>query len=264
MNEILIPILILAALGLFFALILSFVNKKLAVPVDERAAKIEEALPGANCGGCGFASCSAYASSLADGSAKMGQCRVAGADAYAVISQALGVEAPENAVPMKAFVACKGCISGEEDKLRYSGVESCKAVTAFFGGKLKCTYGCTGYGDCVSACTQNAISIVDGIAKVDPELCSGCLVCVSVCPKGVIIPVHAESSVAVACNSHTKGSVTRANCSAGCIGCKKCEKVCETGAVAVSGHLAKVDPDRCTHCGKCVEACPVGCIQFVC
>ena len=62
------------------------------------------------------------------------------------------------------------------------------------------------------------------------------------------------------CSSHDKGAFTRKVCKTGCIGCKKCEKTCESGAITVTDNLASIDPAKCTNCGNCVSACPTGAI----
>ena len=60
-SSILIPVLVVGGMGLIFGVLLGVASKVFAVKEDERVPKILEVLPGANCGGCGFAGCSAYA-----------------------------------------------------------------------------------------------------------------------------------------------------------------------------------------------------------
>ena len=64
MNEILLPILLVAGIGLVLGLGLAIASKVMAVPVDEKEEKITEVLPGANCGACGFSGCAGYAAAL--------------------------------------------------------------------------------------------------------------------------------------------------------------------------------------------------------
>lgn len=46
-------------------------------------------------------------------------------------------------------------------------------------------------------------------------------------------------------------------CTWGCLGLADCERVCDFDAITMSrSGLPLVDPDRCTACGDCVEACP--------
>lgn len=261
MKDLLLPIAVVSALGLLFGVLLSFVQKKLAVPEDERVAKIREALPGANCGGCGFASCDSYAQAVVQDGAAVNICRVGGEKAAEKIAAVMGVDAGEQR-RLRAYVRCRGCAESPQDLLDYRGIQSCKAVSAFYGGRLNCTYGCTGYGDCVAACSFNAISVQNAVAVVDPSRCTGCLACVEACPKGIIEPIEATPGYMVACRNREQGKYTRVECSHGCIGCKKCEKNCPSGAVTVDGFLARIDRQKCTLCGKCAQDCPVGCIQF--
>ncbi len=124
------------------------------------------------------------------------------------------------------------------------------------GGDKICTFGCLGYGACVTECPFDAIHIVNGVAVVDPDACRACGKCVAACPKKLIELVPAEGVHYVQCNSHDKGKDVNKACKAGCIGCMKCAKNCEAGAVTVEGNLAHVDYEKCTGCGKCVEECP--------
>ena len=133
-------------------------------------------------------------------------------------------------------------------------------ATQLFGGPKECVYGCIGFGDCVEVCPYDAIHICEGVARINPLACHACKMCVNTCPKGIIdlMPLH-EAKAAVMCKNHDKG----AQCKAGCIGCMKCVKTCEYGAVTVENFCAKVDYDKCVGCGKCHEACPVKCIDVI-
>ncbi len=261
MNEIILAIIIVSVIGLVFGALLVFMSKKLAVPVDERVEKIRDALPGANCGGCGFASCDSYAEAIVSDGAPVNACRVGGKACSEVIASVMGVDAGEQK-ELKAFVRCQGCAKSQDEILDYKGIKSCKAVAAFYGGRPNCTYGCVGYGDCVEACAFDAISIKDAIAVVNHDKCTGCLACVNSCPKNIIDAIESIGGYVVACRNEEQGKYTRVNCTHGCIGCKKCEKVCEVGAVKVDGFLARIDREKCILCGKCAEGCPVKCIQM--
>jgi heterodisulfide reductase subunit A-like polyferredoxin len=107
----------------------------------------------------------------------------------------------------------------------------------------------------VLACKYGALSIVDGVAAVDKDLCTGCGMCVTKCPNRLIEIVPSTSETYVGCSSHDKGAFVRKVCASGCIGCKRCEKACEYGAVTVTGNLAAIDPAKCVNCGKCIEVC---------
>ncbi len=260
MTQILIPALIFAGLGIFAGLLLSIFSKVFAVKVDERVEKIRDALPGANCGACGFSGCDGYAARLVeDDGVKTNLCLPGGAEAAKVISEVLGknFEAVE---PMVAEVYCKGTSETTGDIFEYDGIYSCSACNLYYSGKGKCNYGCLGFGDCQKVCQYGAISIVDGRAHVNEELCVGCGMCAGVCPKG-IIGVHKKAQkVVVKCFNCDLGKYTRSACSVGCIGCKKCEKTCRYDAIHVERNKARIDYDKCTNCGECAAACPVQCI----
>lgn len=262
--NILIPILILAAIGLIAGLGLAIASKILAVPVNEKEQQIRDALPGANCGACGFSGCDGYAKALADGTAEStALCSPGGAETAKNIAAILGV-AGDSVVRRTALVRCRGCHENTGDKMAYSGVQTCRTANQLYGGPGACAYGCIGLGDCVNVCEYGALHIREGVAAVDPALCTACGKCVRACPKDLItLFPAAEVKATVLCSSKAKGAQTRKDCKAGCIGCKKCEKVCEFGAVEVSANLAHIDPEKCTACGKCVENCPQHCIELI-
>lgn len=262
--NILIPILILAAIGLIAGLGLAIASKILAVPVNEKEQQIRDILPGANCGACGFSGCDGYAKALADGTAEnTALCSPGGTEAAKNIAGILGV-AGDSVVRRTALVRCRGCHENTGDKMAYSGVQTCRTANQLYGGPGACSYGCIGLGDCVNVCEYGALHIREGVAAVNPALCTACGKCVRACPKDLITLFPAsEVKAAVLCSSKAKGAQTRKDCKAGCIGCKKCEKVCESGAVVVSANLAHIDPEKCTACGKCVENCPQHCIELI-
>lgn len=259
MNEILIAVLVVGAIGLVVAVVLSFASVFFAVPVDERVEKLTEALPGANCGACGYSGCSGYAQALSKGEAKPGACPVGGEAVAAELAAILGVEAQSQA-RTTARVMCSGSCDNTGKRINYKGITSCSAANQILGGGGKCSYGCIGLGDCVSECEYGAIKVCNGVAMVNESLCRSCKKCVLACPKGLIeiVPVR---SAAVLCSNHDKGVQTKDMCSIGCIGCMKCQKVCEHGAIKVDNFKASVDPQRCTLCGKCAEVCPKGVIK---
>lgn len=249
-------VLIISSIGLICGVVLVIAAKVLAVPVDEKAVKIRECLPGANCGACGFAGCDDYAKNLAaNPELKPNLCVPGGAAASKTIAEILGVVAEET-VPTKAYVRCSGTPDKAPLSMDYDGPKSCSASKMYFGGRKNCAYGCLGYGDCVAACKFDAMHIVDGIASVDRDACVGCAACAKACPNGLIAMLPETSLIAVGCSSHDKGAAVMKACDVGCIGCMKCVKTCEHGAISVTNFLASIDPEKCVNCGKCAEACP--------
>lgn len=250
------PILLLVIMGLVAGVILTIAAKVLFVPVDETVAQIREALPGANCGACGFAGCDDYASALgADHSLSPSLCPVGGAECAGKIAAALGVEAVA-AEPKVAFVRCKGNTENTKQIMELQGVSTCKGAKNFFGGNWACAQGCMGFGDCVAECDYGAIKICDGVAIVDREACVGCGKCAKACPNNVIVIGEKKKLVYVACNNTEKGAKARKGCAVACIGCGKCAKACKFEAITVENNLAKIDFDKCKNCGLCEKECP--------
>ncbi len=263
-HLIILAVVILAVIGALAALLLSIASKVFAVPVDEKAEQIRECLPGANCGSCGFSGCDGYAAALSSGETKETTlCNPGGNETAKAISEILGVEAG-TVKPIAATVMCRGYKENAADKLIYDGYMSCRMATQVFGGPKECIYGCIGYGDCISVCEENAISILNGVAHVEPSLCKACRKCVKACPKGLIemLPMD-EIKAAVLCKNHDKGAVTRKECTAGCIGCMKCVKVCPSEAITIDNFCAKVDYEKCVGCGECNSVCPVSAINIL-
>lgn len=260
MEAILIAVLVVGVIGLVVAVVLSFASFFFAVKVDERVEKLTEVLPGANCGACGYSGCSGYAQALADGKAQPGQCPVGGDTVAKSVSKILGVEASAS-VPKSARVMCSGSCDNTSKRADYKGIQSCAAANQILGGSGKCSYGCIGLGDCVNACEFDAVKVCNGVAVVNEDKCRACKKCVIACPKGLISIVN-KKSAAVLCSNFDKGAQTKDDCKVGCIGCMKCQKVCEVGAVKVERFKASVDPELCTLCGKCAEACPKGIIAL--
>lgn len=255
MSQILIPILIVGGMGIIFGGILGFASKIFAVKVDERVPQILEILPGANCGNCGFAGCSAYANALCAGGVKTNLCPACSGDASEKIAEILGVEADESE-KMVARVRCSGSTENAAFKYIYDGPCDCHSAAKLGGGEKLCSFACLGFGSCVKACRFDAISVQDGVAIVDEEKCVGCGGCVKECPKNVIALMPAKSKYAVACQSAEKGKFTRQNCQVGCIGCGICAKNCPKDAITVENNIAVINQEKCVGCGICASKCP--------
>ncbi len=265
MTVLLSTILTLSLLGILAAVILYFVAQKFKVEEDPRIDEVEKMLPGANCGGCGFAGCRAMAEAMVlrdDISALY--CPVGGAECMKSMASYLGKVAPEKE-PTVATVRCGGTCAKRPRNNTYNGAKSCAVASTVYVGETACAYGCLGYGDCVDACAFDAIHVNPGtgIAEVDADKCTACGACVKACPKGIIElrkKWPKNRAVYVSCVSKDKGAVTMKACKAGCIGCGKCAKVCAFGAITVENGLAYIDPQKCKLCRKCVNECPTGAI----
>ena len=265
MTEILIAIGILGGLGLGFGLVLAAASKAFYVEADPRLEQLNECLPGANCGGCGYAGCGGYAEAVLNGEAPIGKCASGGNECAQAMGNIMGIKA--DAVTRKvALVRCSGektydkdgnLTKGAKVKANYEGFKDCLAATKVGGsGPLSCKYGCLGYGSCTKACKYGAIKVKNGVAQVDEDLCVGCMACAAVCPRGLIVPVEPGHNVVIACNSMAKGAVTTRGCTVGCIGCGLCQKICPKGAITVTNNLAVIDYSLCDNCGLCATVCP--------
>ena len=229
-----------AVLSAILALVIGITAKTFAIETDERCEVITDMLPGANCGGCGFAGCTDFAKAIVDGRAPSTQCPVTSSDAAKRIAEFLGLVAEEKE-KMVAVVRCSGSRAATQRAL-YNGIGDCRTAAVVAGGGKGCDYGCLGFASCARACPFDAIEIRDGLAIVHPEVCVGCGKCVASCPKNLIILAPASVSVHVYCNSPEKGAVKRKVCKTACIGCRKCVKAADSEEqMNIKGFLVETD-----------------------
>ena len=258
MNSIVIPIILVVAIGFVAAAILAFASKVFAVEVDETAVAIREILPGANCGGCGYAGCDDYANALAaDHSLPCTKCAVGGPSLAEKIAELLGVTAGAEEKEV-AVVMCNGTATAAKALMEYKDLKTCKAAKSVFGGYKACPFGCLGLGDCEAACQFDAIHVRDGVAWVDRSKCTSCGACVKACPNSLIRLAPEKNLVFVRCKNTQKAKDAMQNCKNACIGCKKCENTCKFDAVHVTDNLSYIDPAKCKNCGMCEKVCPTG------
>ncbi len=249
-------VIIVTLTGLCGAGILVVASQLMKVEVDERIPLVQEALPGANCGACGYAGCADYAAAIVEANAPLNKCIPGGAAVAEAVAKIAGRDAGDVA-QFKAIVACQGTTEHRSQKYENTGITTCAASAGLFGGPSACPYGCLGYGDCKAVCKFDAIEIQEGVARIKLEQCTGCGACLEACPKKVIWIREVSEKPVVMCANHDRGALTRKECSAGCIGCMKCEKSCPEGAIAVKNNVARIDLEKCTGCRTCVNVCPV-------
>ena len=250
----------LVVVGFLFGGLLALAGQKFAVEEDPRIEEISELLSGANCGACGYAGCRGFAEAVVEGGADASGCPVNSGEVDAQIGDILGLELSDKE-PMVARVYCQGSCEVAEDKSTYQGIQTCAAAAAVSGGgHKKCANGCLGLGSCSAVCPFDAITMVQGLAVIDPQLCTGCGKCVAACPKSLIEMAPRSSEVHVLCKNTDRGASVRKYCKLGCIACRACVKVCPVDAITVKDNLASIDYDLCTSCGACVEKCPPKCI----
>ncbi len=269
LKVILIAVVALAVLGFLLAMLLYIVSKKFAVKEDPRIGQVAEVLPGANCGGCGFPGCGGMAAACvkaADtGSLEGLNCPVGGASCMEKIAAILGMEVAASA-PKLAVVRCNGTCTNRPKLITYDGVKSCKVANTTCMGETQCAYGCLGCGDCVEACQFGAIKMnpATGLPEVDANKCTACGACSKACPRNIIeirvVNGDNKDAYLVECVNKDKGAAAMKACAVSCIACKKCENVCGSDAVHITNNVAYINPEACTLCGQCFEACPRGTI----
>lgn len=246
----------MAALGAFLALVLAIASRRFAVEVNPLVDQINDALPGANCGGCGYAGCMNYAEAVALKGADPTLCAPGGVKTGMDIARLLGVEASTKA---RSVALCHCQHENVQTVAVYSGIQTCRGASlqGLGGGWLDCRYGCLGYGDCLKACPFNAIKMgPDKRPMVNEEACTGCQKCVVACPRHLMATLPIDKHVHVLCHNRDKGAMANKICAHACISCKKCEKACPVDAIHVENLLAVIDYDKCISCGKCVGVCP--------
>lgn len=260
MSSIINPVVVLGGLGLLFGVLLSIASKVFAVYVDPKVEELLNALPGANCGACGFPGCAGLAGALAEGKAPTNACSIGGQKVANHVAEILGVNAASFDKKV-AVVLCQGDCDKAKDKYIYQGIKDCRVQSTLAGGQKECSFGCVGCGSCFDVCEFNAIRMINGIAVVNAENCTACNKCVEICPKNIIELVPYESHAVVKCMSKDPGKIVRSHCSVGCIGCQICVKNCPTEAFSFENNLAKINYEKCINCMVCVEKCPTNAID---
>ena len=268
MSTILITIISLCAIGIVSAVILYFVAQKFKVEEDPRIDIVEGLLPGANCGGCGYPGCRGLAEASVKSETMEGIfCPVGGTETMSKIATALGREIKAEA-PKIAVIRCNGTCENRPRTNVYDGAHSCAIEHSLYIGDTACAYGCLGCGDCVIACTFDAIhiNVNKKLPVVDNDKCVACGACVKACPRNIIELRNKgpkDRRVYVSCVNKDKGALARKACKVACIGCGKCAKECPFEAITVENNLAYIDFTKCRLCRKCVGVCPTGAIHEI-
>jgi len=264
-TTVLYTIISLSALGAIAAIILYVVAQKFKVYEDPRIDEVEEALPAANCGGCGYPGCRGFAEALvkADDISEF-NCPVGGNDTMKKVAEILGKEVEEKE-PLVAVVRCNGTPANRPKTNEYDSAQTCTISSLLYGGETGCHYGCLGLGDCVEACNFDAIFMNEetGLPYVVDDNCTACNACVEACPNDIIElrkKNKKDRKIYVSCVNQDKGAVAKKACKVACIGCGKCVKVCPFDAITMENNLAFIVSHKCKLCRKCVEECPTNAI----
>jgi electron transport complex protein RnfB len=264
-----VSVLVVAAVGLVcgIAIYLSFILVPTKVKGIDETLNLAGLLPGRNCGACGYPGCFGYAQALIGKPEliKNFACALCINDKERItkIGEALGLTIDAN--PKKSLSHCGG---NSPDAYRYSGVATCKGAQQLLSGNKKCPFACLGLGDCVPVCPEGAISIdpEKNVAIVDWVKCTGCGICIKECPKGILELVPGNTKIAHKCLYFPLRNLPgRERCEFGCTHCMKCFRACEHEAITWNKEkgIPEFNQDKCVLCLKCVEECPVKCIEVV-
>jgi len=258
-------LIILGGLSLIFGLGLGLASKIFHVEKDPRIKKIEEVLPGANCGACGAPGCSGFAEGVVEGKYDVSGCVPGGEDVANAIAEIMGMEA-ESVEPKIAVIQCRGGNKNSKKSAHYQGIEDCTAATLINNGDKGCVYGCLGYGTCVAACPFDALSMgEDGLPVVDEDKCTGCGECVKACPRNIITLIPVSQEVYLGCVSKDFGKAVKSVCEVGCIGCGLCArpKIVENEIITMDGKLPIIhtekSKDLLKDLEKAIDKCPNNC-----
>lgn len=240
-TVLLVAVAAMLGLGLLFGLGLALASRAFAVEEDPRMEQILDALPGSNCGACGYGGCRAYAEAVVEGE-KVGLCTVGGADVAELIGDIMGVEVEGKRHRKRAVVHCKGGLSNCEMRAEYHGEQDCRAAHLTSGGPKACLYGCLGFGTCAEACPFDAITMSEErLPVVDADRCTACGACVRACPRDLISLLDSRYKIYLGCSSRDSGKSVRQVCRVGCIWCRRCVKEDPHDAVKMEGNLPVLD-----------------------
>jgi len=252
----------IGGLTLLLASLLVLANRTLYVEEDPRIDIVEEMLPHANCGACGYPGCRPFAEGLVGGDALPGKCTVSSEEGRVSIAAFLGVDvgAEEKRV---ARLACAGGTNVAVNRAHYDGAESCASATLVAGGGKSCFWGCLGLADCEVACDFGAITMdAHSIPVVDEEKCTACGDCVEACPKDLFSIHPASHRLWVACKSLEHGDELIEGCQVACTACGRCE-MDAPGLITMKHNLPVVDYSRQHATREPIQRCPTGAIVWL-
>lgn len=264
MGLVIVCIIIMAILGGLFGLGLAVASRFFHVETDPRVDQVTEALPGINCGACGYAGCAGYAAAVAQGKAPANMCAPGGQKTALAVAHIMGVELDGEVQPVRSVVHCQGGCELSPHRFTYRGVADCAAAQLVQGGHKACEFGCLGFGTCAKACPFGAISMgPDQIPVVDWDKCTGCGACVRACPRRLLETLPNNITHYVACSNQDKGKAVKDVCKVGCIACWICVKVSPEGAIEKNGNLPRLTYPDGVEYSAALAKCPMHCFVKV-
>lgn len=261
-------VLVFTTVGLIFGIALAGAARKFHVPMNPKIEQVQENLPAANCGACGYGACQAYAEHVVEEADVSPTLCIPGGQEIAISIGEITGKAVGEIKPVVASLRCSGSRSVATQQAEYVGIHSCAAAALSFGGAKSCKFGCLGLGDCVQACAFDAMAIGQtGIVEIDEVNCTGCGLCVDACPKLCLDMIPREHRVVLSCLTEDQGKVVKGFCTVGCIRCSKCIKKCPAQAISFVGEAIVVDHEPCIAYGPgcheiCIEVCPTEIIHL--
>lgn len=254
----------MAVLGIGLSSILALANKKLHIFEDPRIEQVDDLLPHANCGACGFPGCRAFAEELVAGDVTPGACPVSSSECVATIAGLLGIEAGAREKRV-ARLACAGGKNVTRMRANYAGLSTCRGASLVAGGGKGCPWGCLGLDDCMAACPFDAITMDENeLPVVDEDKCTACGACVLACPKHLFSLHDVNHRLWVACMNNERGAAAKKQCEAACIGCGLCAKDAAEGLIEITGNLAQIDFGRIEAANMdAIQRCPTGAIVWL-
>ncbi|MDR2573973.1 MAG: Fe-S cluster domain-containing protein [Desulfovibrio sp.] len=258
------PVLALLGIGAGAAILLAVASRLLRVEENPTIELIAEALPGANCGGCGFAGCEAYAAAVVTNEdIPANLCSVGGAEVAARVGELSGKVAAAGE-PLVAFRRCSRVEGKVQPRFSYVGTQTCASAAMLEGGPFMCSWACLGLGDCVRICPFDAMYIADGMVEIIASKCMSCGQCVKVCPRGITQLIPRRARVMIHCSTREKLKSVSDVCEVGCINCLKCLKACPAEAVGYEKGRVEINHEVCLAYGSvCAEACVGACLRGI-
>ena len=261
--SILVAIAALGGLTLLLAVLLIIANRKLYVYEDPRIDTVEDMLPHANCGACGYPGCRPFAEALVQQKALPGKCTVSSDEGRQSIAEFLGVDlgAEEKKV---ARLACAGGTNVAINRAQYVGIQSCQAAALISGGGKGCFWGCLGHGDCEVVCDFDAITMTKhGLPVVDVEKCTACGDCVEACPKDLFSLQPISHRLWVACKNLEHGDAILEDCQVACTACGKCAMDAPTELITMKNNLPVINYAENHNTQVPIQRCPTGAIVWL-